>query len=418
MRILSTVIDNYRGLEHVELTFEPGFNLIVGVNGVGKTSVLTALAASCGAVLGSAYGKRSAGPKVTLQTIRSGSHWSDVRTTFALGSGVVSHRFFVTDDHDPERVRVPRTPKSVVAPRWLEVDQHDPTGVPFVLYFGTRRALASDRKPSADSSRGGIAAALALALADRELRLQEIVEWMRAQEELGKDDHKRADMLRSLHRTVERFLPHYSNLRIDTEARLAIDRGGLTIPVQFLSDGERSSLAMVLDLSRRLSIANPHLEEPSLEAEAVVLIDEIDLHLHPLWQRTIVGLLTASFPKCQFIATTHSPQIIGEVAHDRIQILDPEARPTGVYKPPHSLGVDSSRVLREVMDTPGRNAESEKLFGSVTEAIDGEDFSRARSVLHQLEDIVGNDDPDVLHYVTLIDMLDDNSPADPNATNN
>lgn len=415
MRILSTNIDNYRGLEHVELTFEPGFNLVVGVNGVGKTSVLTALAASCGAVLGAAYRAKSVGPSVTVNSIRAGAQAVDVKTTFSLTSGPVSQRYFVAHPPISDATPRPRTPKNAVTPKPLKVDLQDPMGVPFVLFFGTRRALASDANPSAQASKGGIASALALALSDRELRLREIVEWMRVQESLG--DHKRTNILRNLHKSVERFLPNYSNLRIDEEKRLAIDRDGLTIPVQFLSDGERSSLAMVLDLSRRLSIANPHLDDPSLQAEAVVLIDEIDLHLHPSWQRKIVGLLTASFPKCQFIATTHSPQIIGEVAHDRIQILDPEAKPTGVYKPTHSRGVDSSRVLREVMDTPARDAESEALFSSLASAVDNEQFSTARSVVEQLEKLLGNDDPDVLHYVTLIEMLSEETLADNSAKN-
>jgi AAA domain, putative AbiEii toxin, Type IV TA system/AAA ATPase domain len=417
MRILSTIIDNYRGLEHVELVFEPGFNLIVGINGVGKTSVLTALAASSGAVLGSVYKSRNTGPSISEDSIREGCDFLDLRTTFALTGDVVSHRVFVTRIGSEEHLRKPRIPKSSVTPRGLRANLLDPVGVPFVLFFGTRRALSSDRKISVDASRGGVAAAMANSLGHRELELTAIVEWMRAQEVLGKDDGKRADMLRNLHRTVERFLPSYSNLRIDDERRLSIDRAGLTIPVQYLSDGERSSLAMVLDLSRRLSIANPHLDEPNLEAEAVVLIDEIDLHLHPSWQRKIVGLLTSSFPKCQFIATTHSPQIIGEVAHDRIQILDPEAKPKGVYKPTHSRGVDSSRVLREVMDTPARDAESEALFSRLAAAVDNVQFSIAHSIIQQLEELLGSDDPDVLHYVTLIDMLAETNLAENSATN-
>ena len=105
---------------------------------------------------------------------------------------------------------------------------------------------------------------------------------------------------------------------------------------------------MVLDLARRLAQANPGMEDPAAEAEAVVLIDEIELHLHPAWQRRIVGNLIETFPRCQFIATTHSPQVIGEVGHDHIQIIADGQ----VYTPAHSFGVDSSRVLEEIMETP------------------------------------------------------------------
>src|SRR6058998_1031479 len=103
---------------------------------------------------------------------------------------------------------------------------------------------------------------------------------------------------------------------------------------------------MVLDLARRLSQANEGTSDPLTEGRAVVLIDEIDLHLHPKWQRQIVHNLTAAFPRCQFIATTHSPQVIGEVEHERVQIIADGL----VYSPTHSYGVDSSRVLEEVRD--------------------------------------------------------------------
>src|SRR5690606_16357245 len=115
----------------------------------------------------------------------------------------------------------------------------------------------------------------------------------------------------------------YTNLRVGDEdsPRLLIDRKGVALPVRQLSDGERGSLALVLDLTRRLSQANPGLDDPAANGPGVVLIDEIDLHLHPKWQRDIVGNLPNAFPNLQFIATTHSPQVIGEVEHDRIQVM-------------------------------------------------------------------------------------------------
>ena len=146
---------------------------------------------------------------------------------------------------------------------------------------------------------------------------------MRARESLRRERPGAVRVLADCREAVERFLPGYCNLRPEGEGRprLWIDCGETPIPVRQLSDGERGVLALVLDLTRRLAQANPELDAPTLEAEAVVLIDEIDLHLHPRWQRQIVHNLTSAFPRCQFIATTHSPQVIGEVDPDRIQII-------------------------------------------------------------------------------------------------
>lgn len=81
---------------------------------------------------------------------------------------------------------------------------------------------------------------------------------------------------------------------------------------------------MVLDLTRRLAQANPHLPDPAAETEAVVLIDEIDLHLHPGWQREVIHNLTAAFPKCQFIGTTHSPFVIQSLQAGKLINLGPD----------------------------------------------------------------------------------------------
>jgi predicted ATP-binding protein involved in virulence len=93
---------------------------------------------------------------------------------------------------------------------------------------------------------------------------------------------------------------------------LLVTKDGMLLDARQLSDGERGLLALVLDLAKRLSQANPGLSDPVKLGEAVVLIDELDLHLHPKWQRTIVERLTKVFPRCQFIATT-LPQIVAAV---------------------------------------------------------------------------------------------------------
>ena len=123
---------------------------------------------------------------------------------------------------------------------------------------------------------------------------------------------------------------------------------------------------MVLDLTRRLAQANPNMTDPAANAEAIVMIDEIDLHLHPQWQRKIVQNLTAAFPKCQFIATTHSPQVIGEVEHERIQIISNGQ----VYSPTHSFGVDSSRVLEEIMESGPRTEVVQNLLSQISQAVE------------------------------------------------
>ena len=133
-----------------------------------------------------------------------------------------------------------------------------------------------------------------------------------------------------------------------------------------------------------------------------MLIDEIDLHLHPKWQRQIVHNLTTTFPRCQFIATTHSPQVIGEVKHDLIQIIaDGE-----VYSPTHSFGVDSSRVLEEIMDAPPRTTEVEELLTKMSREVGKQRYGNARGLLIQLVARLGENDPEVTRIRTLLDFME------------
>jgi predicted ATP-binding protein involved in virulence len=236
------------------------------------------------------------------------------------------------------------------------------------------------------------------------MHIAQFADWMRVQERLASEQPVAAKHLEVLRSAVTQFLPNYGNLRPETDNRsgLLIDHADITLGISQLSDGERGVLALVLDLARRMSQSNPTLDDPLREGEAVVLIDEIDLHLHPTWQRQIIHKLTNTFPRSQFIATTHSPQVIGEIEHDRIQIIASGQ----VYSPTHSFGVDSSRVLEEIMNADPRTQEVNKLLSRISQEIGKQQYESARSLLMQLVDKLGEDDPEVTRIGTLLGFME------------
>ena len=183
---------------------------------------------------------------------------------------------------------------------------------------------------------------------------------------------------------------------------IRLDRLPRSLEASQLSDGERGVLAVVLDLTRRLARANPNIPDPAAGASAVVLIDELELHLHPKWQRQITRDLLKAFPLCQFIATTHSPQVIGEIEHEGIQII---AEGT-VYSPTHSYGLDSSRVLEEVMDSDTRAKEVKDLLSEISRVIGQQQYDRGRKLLKQLAKRLGENDPEVTRLRTLLDFVE------------
>ena len=415
MKVTRLKLANIRSVEVAEFHFQPGFNLIAGVNGVGKTTVLDTLAVCFSAVV--RHAKR-------YPRYRRFFEADDIRVDVgALQAecdlecagkkyGYLLHRF---RHHNPLQDQT----------QWLRKEEKTHNrpieefygGIPtdgngggsegqlLAVLFSTDRSVASNRASRQDAAAGSVAAAFAGALLNRGLQLGEFAAWMRVQQALGSERPTAKQMLVSFDKAVSRFLPGYRNLRPAGDGSsdsLMIDRGDTPLPVRHLSDGERGVLAVVLDLTRRLAQANPNMKDPAAEAEAVVLIDEIELHLHPDWQRRIIGNLTETFPKCQFIATTHSPQVIGEVEHDRIQFI----AGGDVYSPTHSFGVDSSRVLEEIMGADPRTNEIQMLLANVSQEVGQQRYAKARGLLPQLVDHLGENDPEITRIRTLLDFLE------------
>ena len=341
MIVTSLKLANIRAIETAEFRFQPGFNLIVGVNGVGKTTMLDSLRVCLSAFVKQANKLRARVEAFAIDDIRVGANALTVECSGRIRSS--DYHYLI---HKPREASVPQEKKTGMPREQVHdtpekasflgtvptpVTGREPEGRPLAVLFSTNRAVPSVRAPGKSVAAGGTAAAFADAFANRELRLGELAAWMRVQETLQSECVLAGRALAAFEEAVSSFLPKYAHLRADgnERPRLLINRARSTVAVRQMSDGERGILALVLDLTRRLVQANPEMSDPVAEAEAVVLIDEIDLHLHPEWQRQIVHKLTTMFPRCQFIATTHSPQVIGEIEHDRIHIIaDGEVYPS------------------------------------------------------------------------------------------
>ena len=129
--------------------------------------------------------------------------------------------------------------------------------------------------------------------------------------ELRKNPQYKNPKLSCVRNAIGEMIEGYTNLRIELEPSrmLMTNKDGIDLRIDQLSGGYKSVLSVIADIAKRLSIANPDSLDP-LKEEAVILIDELELHLHPKWQKEIAGNLKKTFPNCQFIISTHSPLII------------------------------------------------------------------------------------------------------------
>ncbi len=188
----------------------------------------------------------------------------------------------------------------------------------------------------------------------------------------------------------------YDNLTFKRSInQITIKKFDREIAVQLLSDGEKSLLAMVGYLARKLAEGCDSLDNP-LEASALVLIDEIELHLHPGWQQMIIPRLTQTFPNCQFIVTTHSPQVLSHVNPECIHILDYDGDNVVVKRPDSSYGLDSNRILEDILGVSKRPKEIQERMSELFRNINNNDLESAKEIVRELGDKIGTSEPELI----------------------
>lgn len=173
----------------------------------------------------------------------------------------------------------------------------------------------------------------------------------------------------------------FSNIYIDRQNKptMFVEKDGEKLDVNQLSQGEKSLLALVGDIARRLAILNPSLDNP-LQGEGVVLIDEVDLHLHPKWQQNLIDKLTKTFPNVQFILTTHSPHIVSDRKDVLVYALDDGQ----LHKFGNIYGEDVNTLLNDVFDVSRFTPEIDKKINDIRRAISHQELDNAESLINHL----------------------------------
>ncbi len=167
----------------------------------------------------------------------------------------------------------------------------------------------------------------------------------------------------------------------------------MRIPLNQLSDGYKSTISLVADIAYRMAVLNPQLlGQVCRETDGIVLIDEVDLHLHPTWQQQILKDLTEIFPKVQFIVSTHAPAVINTAKSENLILLDGGE----VYEPSGEIhGKDINTIISGIMHATERPAAIKDLFHQFYAWVDQGDIEKARQVLERLKREIGNDDSEI-----------------------
>lgn len=400
MRLLNLYLQNFKGFETCDLNMDGKSTVIFGVNGTGKSSVLAAINYLCWNWLYRLNQAQGAAFKSLDSTlVHSGTSKLEISGEFELGGTNLLLRKEYTKARPGKAAVV--TPYKKLYDTFIEqyvaIYGDENKNIPIFVNYGTNRSVLDIPLRIRNKHQFSKWTALERAI-ENELDYKTFFEWFRNQEDYEAElirEHKdfayEDVSLQCVRKAVQAMLPEFSNLQVKRNPlRLSVTKNGVEYSVDQLSDGEKCTLALLGDLARRLSLANQDSNNP-LDGEGIVLIDEIELHMHPSWQRIVLPALRKTFPNIQFIVTTHSPQVLGEVGKDfNLFMLSNDTQKNVTVKAIERMdGFDSNYILEEYMGTKSKNPEFQKLLDCAADAIEANRFEEARCLIAKVEEIVG-----------------------------
>lgn len=394
-------VSNYRPFRSERFAFSDRVTVIAGVNGRGKSAILDGLSLLLTRLLPQVTPAKGGYKYLRPQDVHQGEH----ALKLSLSASFEDIPVDFTIDYDPADGQRPTKllPQIKREIRRIYGDpQRAGDAAPIAVYYTTDRAAYRLPKRLLTGLPQDQRAAYHGALFNRQIDFRDFMSRYRGWADSiarGEDrDQKNQRTLNTINRAVSEFLPGFSDVRVELEPlRLLVSKQGQVLDLTQMSDGERSLLAMMIDLCRRLVLANPELDDP-LQGAGVVLIDEIELHLHPQWQREIVEKLRRTFPRIQFVLTTHSPFLIQSLREGELIRLDREDGDFAEYSDrsiedisENVMGVPTpqkSRRYLDMMDTAER-------YYRLLHAGDKSDEAQVQELKRQLDELSEpfSDDP-------------------------
>ena len=354
-------LENYRGFSDTTIEFSDHITCIAGINGAGKSSCLDALANNLswvtemlkeppyqnGRFMNPEEKKKGSSFAAKIETVVT---VDNSETTISTGSDFVPGIKINFADQP--------TLKELFAKIMQSYPLDNRKNLPVLVYYPTNRSeLEIDITAETEKDLNSKYEIYKNNL-DSVIHYNDFFRWFRNQEDRENakklEHYESGDSksiyedreLKAVRKAISILLPNFSKLKVDAQRlNVLMNKDDTTLNFSSLADGEKGVITLFGDIARRLAIANETLENP-LEGNGIILIDEIDLHLHPSWQRKICHALVKTFPNCQFVITTHSPQILGELKSNEIWLLND----FNVYRPDSSFGLSSNQILDEVLE--------------------------------------------------------------------
>lgn len=396
----------FRGFRDARIDLDPRLTVIVGANGAGKSSVLDALAILLDQYSSRLLDLRSSAKRLSPTDARLGAKDTLIRLTVDndMGNKVgwalrkQGARQRVLKPTGSELAGLNDYVRTIADHALGEADYLADTPLP--IYYDQRRALAEVPQRKRAVAKHSARDAFTESRGKTGLDFRGFVYWFeeRETEELRRQRGRRSyedPQLAGVRRAIADAtgLTDLSYRPIPPRG-LMVNKQGIELRIDQLSTGERIFLAMAGDLARRLAMLAGD-DANGKSPRAIVLIDEVELHLHPKWQRAILPWMLRAFPQCQFIVTTHSPQVIGDIEARHIRVLEFSGDGNQVHTVAASKGRDSNYLLLSVFDATERSKSAKDLLANFETALRKGDLQTAEVELKKLEGQIEGSPPEV-----------------------
>jgi predicted ATP-binding protein involved in virulence len=325
MKIRHLIIENFRAIERLDFDCSGNVNAFIGDNGAGKSTVLEAIALLYSWLNAKFSSSKGRGRIIRKDDVHIGSEYCFLSIEAEHKGKIARWSLFRGEapaDHREKQTDLKQLESFVIHIREYNEDERYMFSI-----FGVNRNIASvtlDRK--AYGKKEEKPAAIRYSFANTSWK--PFFNWYYERE--NEENRMKArfniqyhdESLDTIRECLKEVFPHYKNLRIeDRPTRFVMTKDGKDINFEGLSDGEKCYITLVLDIARRLSLLNDGTAS-ILDGEQIVLIDEVDLHLHPAWQLLVISNLEQKFPNCQFFVTSHSPLVLSSLGvQDKLVVL-------------------------------------------------------------------------------------------------
>lgn len=412
MKIDRLKVENFRVFDEAELQLSGKSTIIFGINGTGKTSILKSVNLLYANIINQIVNRKELKQNfnLSLDDIKYGKTKVCIAADFMLDNEKISYFRSMTRKTGKRSQNIGNL--KLIASSFQEkyINDEQQENIPIFVNYGTNRLVLDIPLRIRTKHEFDIYAAFDKAIENR-IDFRTFFEWFRGQEDYeneckieNKDFEYKDHSLEAVKRAMLVMLEQCTNLKVVRRPRLEmkIEKNGISLSVAQLSDGEKCTMALFGDLARRLTIANPKLDNPLL-GEGVVLIDEVELHMHPSWQRNVLRNLRETFPNIQFIITTHSPIVLSEVDDEfNIYFMKNRDHKSEVTEFRRLDGFDANYILEEFMETKSINSRTEQLINEIYQLIHRKFFDEAEDKVKDLEKLTDALNKDVIQANLLI----------------